>query len=238
MPSKSKVPSVVNKQVVNNFALPVAAILISILLFIFLIIPKTLNYFQTSSTISDTQTETAKLTALASSLERIDISQYQDNLTSTEKVLPADIKATSAINQVQAVLAQNNLQLTALTFSNSGLSSTQVKGPASSFNLALETAGDLDSIKNFANQIESAPQIMRLNDLSVSLGKDGKSAATMSLTVYYQNLAQAPKSFTTPVTDLSSQDQADLSKIQDRANQPTLSVASPEGTLGKPNPFQ
>src|SRR5579884_3991174 len=95
---------------------PLISILISIIIAFSVIFPQIFDYFKTEKDIAALNQRQQALETKANSLAAINKQDYQANLEIVKTVLPENQDLPASIGQIEALLAQSNLDMQDITF--------------------------------------------------------------------------------------------------------------------------
>lgn len=225
------------KLVIFPFLVAVAGILI-----IYLVIyPQISGYFKGIDEISRMQDRVGRLSTKAASLETLDTSDFTGKLDTALNALPPDKDLANLLGAIQNLASENGIVLVSVVLGQV-ISDKQAK--FNPFTIRLEVGGSKDTFKNFINNVEKAPRVMRVSALELSPAKasDSASASTV-IEVYFAPTPKEIGAVDTPLPSISAQEEETLAKLVRETpvtSQPTPGEGTPvvDVPKGKPNPFQ
>lgn len=225
---------------------PLISILISVIIAFSVIFPQIFKYFQTQKDIAALDQRRQALETKASSLAAINTENYQANLEIVKTVLPESEDLPASIGQIEALLSQANLELQDITFASgqsglaAGVTATNknVVG-LQNFQIKLDVTGSRSALQAFMQDVQDAPQVMRITGLDISNGTSGNVSATLTLVSYYEGPPGNISNVEQPLAGLTAAENDLLSKLQQQvATSPVNTGVTVLPKRGKDNPFQ
>ena len=225
---------------------PLISILISIIIAFSVIFPQIFDYFKTEKDIAALNQRQQALETKANSLAAINKQDYQANLEIVKTVLPENQDLPASIGQIEALLAQSNLDMQDITFATgqsgipAGVTATNktVVG-LQNFQIKLDVTGSQKAFQDFMQNVQNAPQLMRITALDISNGTGGNVSASLTLVSFYEGPPGGISDVEQPLVGLTSDETTLLSQLQ---KQVTVSPINQGVTVlpprGKTNPFQ
>ena len=208
---------------------------ISIGLLAIVIIPQLFKVFETNKKIAETNQKIGLLNKKVSDLKQINLTEYKDNYSRLNTVLPTQVDVPSAISQIQSLAANSNTQIVSFSVA---LPSADAK--TDNFSISLEFKGTSDAIKNFIEQLKKAPRIMTIKTIDMSADKTASVFnVSLNLQTYYQQQKTVLSSVEDKITLLSDKDKEALQNIDISVRSiPIVSEETITGPKGKLNPFE
>lgn len=208
---------------------------------IYLVIyPQISGYLKGIDEISRMQDRVVRLSTKAASLETLDTSGLTGKLDTALDALPADRDLANLLGAIQNLASENGVVLVAVALGQV-VSDKQAK--FNPFTVRLEVGGSKDAFKNFINNIEKAPRVMRVSSLELSPAKasDSASASTV-IEVYFAPTPKEIGAVDAPLPTISAQEEETLAKLVRetpvQVTQPTTETPAVSVPKGKANPFQ
>lgn len=218
------------------FILPTVSIGISLLLFVLVIIPQTLSFIGSFSTITDTESKITNLNKKAEILTQVDQGLYRNNINTTLIAFPAEKDIPGSISQLLFLLNSSNLKLGSMGFS--GGTANQAGATLNSFQVKLEVEGSLSDVKTFVNKFKEVPRIMKVSGIELS-GRAEAVQASITLTTYYQDLVNDLGDVEKPLELVNDKETQILSQIENYTKSiPIVTTNNVSGPTGKSDPFQ
>ncbi len=204
----------------------------------FVILPQINAYFDSQRQLTKDEAQLKDLTATADQLQKIDLTTTNSELKSALLALPDHPDLTGAVNQIQRLISDNQLQLTNLTYA--AASEDQTTSVNRSYDFKIDITGSLASLKNFITDLRSTPLLAQLTSIDATDDKPdaNKAETNMSLSFYY--LPPSAGSLPTLTKTTLTQEELDtMAKIEARVSTSSaVSSDSITGPRGKSNPFQ
>ena len=194
-------------------------------------------------------------------LRNLDQIELEEQLASSEQMLPSDKGVFTFIEQIESAAANSGVLLNRLEVSPGSLSGTVENKPqpaptASSpeskgadlintkVQLKASISGDYNSFMQFLKILRSMPRIVAVEDLSIgsSLSTSGSSQIRVSLQIeaYWKPMITQLSNIEAPVTELTESEKNLLAKIKTEiANIPSGPPVAPAPSvpLGRPDLF-
>lgn len=214
---------------------PILAVMLTIVLVVFVIVPQTLNIITISDSISERKTQISQLNEKNNILRRIDVKLYQGYLNSTFEALPGDKDFTSAISQIQILANRSGISLLDLGISGIG------KGTGSSnFQLKVTVSGGLNDLNTFIDDLKVGPRIMTIQGIEFNQDSLDNSQANFTITAFFEPTQTSLGNLEQPVQPLTQEESEFLAELaQTLKTVPVVSAQSPPiGAKGKLNPFE
>ncbi|MFH0937167.1 MAG: type 4a pilus biogenesis protein PilO [Candidatus Daviesbacteria bacterium] len=207
-----------------------------IILLVFVIIPQLMSYLNVRNQISEVRNRAHSLNVKASELQEFDAEGAEKDLQVVFTILPADQDVPQAMAFLQALIANNGLQLKNTAFVGGGQSKN-------SYQLRVVIDGQINALRNFLLQLQEAPRIYQIESLSVQFQRsEGAIEAEMPLSVFYEPAPSKIGSLDQPIPKLGDEELKLLAKLYSIAP-PADVLPVDESTasalpLGKSDPFQ
>lgn len=213
---------------------PVISCTISFALLIFVVFGQISNSLKQQAEISDLQKKVVELTKKNSDLERIDDTSFAKYLNTSLMALPEEKDITGVIGQLLYLLQSNNLNLDNLNFS-----SVTPEGNLETYQIRLEIQGSSPEIRNFIDNLNSVPRIVKLNNLELNSNRNTqKVQAVISLKTYFKKQPSAIGGAEEPLIKPTEADLKLLSKIEEKIKIiPLASSQDATSPKGKSDPF-
>lgn len=214
----------------KEFFLPVGFILVSILLFIFFIIPGVQNYFNTQE---QAKSETQKLVTLKNNLNTLssmDDNQLNQNLTVLSAALPSNKDFAGVINAINSDAALTGVSVGDFEFNVGDLSQTsnQGSGQYPTLQLNVNLNGNTNAILQYLQLLSKTVPLSEVSSIKI-----GSNFATLTILFYFKPFLASNISDESPVSPLSAKDQALISQISKWNNSSPLN--SLPTLLGSPS---
>lgn len=212
---------------------PAVVGIICVVLLIFIIIPQIQNSFFTLRTLSDSEARLRNLDKKADLLERINTSEYRQNINTALIALPEEKDIPGVLSQILFLLGANQLKLVAIGLSPAPPSSSNLE----SVGLKLEVEGDTLGIKNFLTKLRAVPRLMKVTGLEVN-GSRETIQATISLTAHYLGLVSQLGDIEKPIEEVSQAELEVLTTIKNNLRSTPSSLVITPTSTGKVDPFE
>ncbi len=218
------------------FIWPAIGIIVSSSFLILLIIPQITSVGKSDEDISQLKERSTLLNQKLVQLQAIDVAKYRENLNTVLIALPLDKDIPSAISQIQNLAGSNRLEIVEFTIAAAG----PTVNSATSYQVKIDLAGDLASIKNFIEQLKQAPRVMTIEKATLAGTKNSLIyQASLAIDVYRQPQQTNLGGLEDPVTALSDSNLSLLARLSKAVkNIPLVSSSNATGPKGKVNPFE
>lgn len=216
----------------------ISSLLLSGILILLVILPQLVVIRQNDQLIQSNQKKIASFKAKIKDLKSFDRKEYEEDLTTTLVALPPEKDLPAALDQVQILLAKNRLQLASIAFDSSPTLGN-VSSAAQAYQIKIGVSGDPQSFKNFVEDIKTAPKIMKLSGLTITIGQGGASQENLVLTAYFQPPPSSLGTIDQNIDLLSGKDKDLINTLStNAASIPIISSSQVSGQRGRPNPFE
>lgn len=216
------------------FIIPIWVSLASVAIIALVIVPQTIEYFNTQQKLSQIEQKKALVGEKVEELQNINESLYIKNLQIAYTALPKNKEIPESMLILQNLISEANLNLDSMrVLTIGGTGTTQ-----SNYQLGIVVSGTLSSIKDLFIKLQNSPRIFKVENYSVQLA--GSAAeADITFTTYFDptNItSQSPDQQLPKLTDQEQQILTKLSKAPQYIPSPESISTSVE--LGKVDPFQ
>lgn len=219
------------KSLLRTFILPLSAVIITILLSVFVIIPQVMDYLRINDQIADLRSQISSLQTKAEVLEGVTESDYQDQLEVVLKALPTERDYVVAATQLQTIAQTSPLTMTGLTFGESG--------GADSYQIKVDVVGTLAGVKNFIHRVDSAPRVMKVGVIDISPERPPLYTASITINAYFSPLATQVGKVDQPVASLTESDLEFIQKLSTEfATIPGVFTTPGTRSTGRLDPFE
>ena len=213
----------------KDYLLPLSTTAVSILLFIFFLIPQFQNYLGLRE---ETKIELAKLAVLKNNLNTlstINETSLNDQLKISEKALPANKDFASILGGVSSAAINSGVTLGDFEF----LVGDLTKSPSNlsqfpTLTLVVNINSDLNGLLKFVDQMEKTLPLSEISSI-----KDSNNTTSVSLVFYYKPFSPVNLSEDDQIGPISPKDYSFLTTLSSWNNadaQPMISVPIPTST--------
>ncbi len=222
----------------RTFILPTAAILVSLIIVVVVMIPQLLLTLGVYKDIDAVKNKNLILDEKIKALQQLNTEEEKKNINIALSALPQDPNVPGAISQILLLLNNNRLTLDGVSFSVPQTTSSKSL-TAQSYNIKVDLSGSIDGFKNFISQTKDAQRIIRINALETISGQDpSKIQATVTVSTYYASLPTTIDDIEKPIQVLSQKEKDLLIKISSSPQSTSINLPNISGPKGKADPFQ
>ncbi|MDP2632173.1 MAG: type 4a pilus biogenesis protein PilO [Candidatus Curtissbacteria bacterium] len=226
----------VNTDKISALAVPVGAIVVSLLVFVLVVWPKFTSTLSLRSENKELELRVQKLIAKVDLLSSYDKVELQQNLGYAEALLPSDKGTFSLIRSVELAAASSGVVLTKVDVApgSIGASSTPSSGQTSAPTAPVQAgsepsdvskilvrvslSSDYNSILNFLKNIANNARIISIEDLTLSSssaqGEASPLRTSMVINGYWKARPSKLGQIESPVTPLTDAESSMLAKVK------------------------
>jgi Tfp pilus assembly protein PilO len=216
---------------------PILVGAVAILVAFFIIYPQITKYFEGREQVKRLEDRIKRLNEKVEALASLDTSDFNKKVNISLQALPNDKDLANLIGLIQSLAEQNGVILVALA-----LGQGASDGQFNPFTVRLEVGGTREGFKNFINNLEKAPRVMKVVSLELSPARASDSASANTIIELY--FAPTPSEIgakDAPLPVLTAEEEQLISDLEKANPAPVFSgetAPAPNLPKGKTNPFQ
>lgn len=218
---------------------PIIISLSSLFLIIFVIYPQASKLITNQAREGDLLNKSKILEAKASALENYNVDDLSRKLNDTLRVYPQDKDLANVVGLLQQLTGQSGFTITSVTVAGGA----QKGQTGSGYDINLVATGAKPLVLILLSNLENSPRLLQINSIDINLSNQQQLAdVSLGLTVLYSPLPQNLGSIDVPLPQLSTQDEALLTKLASvNRSSPSVSLSTSNvsnAPRGKTNPFE
>jgi Tfp pilus assembly protein PilO len=227
----------------TDFALPVFALLLVIILIPFQIIPTVQKIITLRGDITELSAKRIRMEEKLSLLSTQNLDNLKNLLSRTNRAVPSTKDIPSIFASVSQLVDRSSVALESIQINageiSSGSAQITIFG-VSRVEFQANISGELSQVRSFLNQIERTNRLFKIKSVNLKRGSgmnltSGDTSATFVLYAFYQPLPQTFGRVDEPITTLTSEEEKIASSFPPTEEIPTYSAPVQQG--GKTNPF-
>lgn len=215
----------------SNLAVPVGALVVSLLILIFVVWPKFSEVLRLRNANKDLTTRAFNLGQKTDKLSSLDNLLLEQQLVSAEQLLPSDKGVFTLVAQIEKTAGASGVLLSRVELTPGNLSENAVPDKpvpaqstgkedlqvASKIQLKISVSSDYRSLVIFLSNILSLPRAVAIRDLTIAASSSSGSSqikASMLLDAYWKSLPKQLASIESAVEELTANEASRLERIR------------------------
>lgn len=215
------------------YIFPIIVVLSSVFLIIFAIYPQTAKLISNQQASDELISKSKILESKVIALESYNVEDLSKKMSFALSALPAEKDFGYILGLLQRLASDSGFSITSIYVGNT----TGKVGSSESFDVKLEMKGIRALSQNLLDSLENSPRIIRVNSIDISSAQAAQTInITLGLEVLYSRLPQKLGKVDAPLAELNQEDEQLLITLAKGGRVTTPST--PQGSRGKPNPFE